>query len=479
MSLSSNHIINNATLDFHFSGNADGFSFQQEMRDWFDDFVKQIEAQLDALPVSETVVSIDRVELAVELNGGDWREQLSSKLNEQLKEKLQLIKAGHVAESNYSEQTVKQHFAPVFLHFLQFGYLPWQSATLTDQQWNERLEQLLVDADQTFVLHLKDVLLASQSSRERFIQIVPFQSAVELFNRYTASRSVVYQRLVHDLQLLMKVAVVHHFQYIKQVLYKAFLLNLSEGADPLITKQELAKSIHKKALLQPEVIDVISQLQFQSNRLINLQKELKEQKKPAHQKSEMRKHRLQQLLQEEQELLLQQEQLHHLNDESIYISNAGLVIVAAFIPAMFEKLGYASAQTISDQSKAVCVLQHLVTGHDKMQEYELVLPKILCGIPLSKPVNCTNFRVYKEQRREADELLASVIEYWSVLQNTSVEGLRQSFLQRNGKLTYNGKDWMLQVEQQPYDMLLQHLPWNISMIRLPWMNHLLKTEWVY
>ena len=73
MSLSSNHIINNATLDFHFSGNTDGFSFQQEMGDWFDDFVKQMDAQLDTLPISETVLSSYRVELAVELNGGDCR----------------------------------------------------------------------------------------------------------------------------------------------------------------------------------------------------------------------------------------------------------------------------------------------------------------------------------------------------------------------------------------------------------------------
>jgi hypothetical protein len=84
----------------------------------------------------------------------------------------------------------------------------------------------------------------------------------------------------------------------------------------------------------------------------------------------------------------------------------------------------------------------------------------------------------KEQIAEADVMLLSVIEHWSVLKNTSVQGLRESFLQRNGKLTLVNNEWLLQVEQKSYDMLLQHLPWSISMIKLPWMKNLLKTEWV-
>jgi hypothetical protein len=35
-----------------------------------------------------------------------------------------------------------------------------------------------------------------------------------------------------------------------------------------------------------------------------------------------------------------------------------------------------------------------------------------------------------EQLAEADEMLLSVIEHWTVLKNTSVRGLREAFLQR-------------------------------------------------
>lgn len=154
-----------------------------------------------------------------------------------------------------------------------------------------------------------------------------------------------------------------------------------------------------------------------------------------------------------------------------------MVIVAAFIPALFEKTGLAVANEIKYLDRAVCFLQFLVTDSANMMEYELVLPKIICGVPIEQTIDTGRFHPDKALRKEADDVLTSVIEHWNILQNTSVNGLRESFLKRNGKLTFDGKDWLLQVEQQPYDMLLQHLPWNISMIKLPWMEQLLKTEW--
>jgi len=106
-----------------------------------------------------------------------------------------------------------------------------------------------------------------------------------------------------------------------------------------------------------------------------------------------------------------------------------------------------------------------------------VLPKLLCGIDIEFPIN-TNIRITDDQMKEVDEMLLAIIEHWSVLKNTSIDGLRESFLKRSGKLTIENREWLLQIEQRPYDMLLQQLPWGISMIKLPWMKKLLITEWV-
>lgn len=164
--------------------------------------------------------------------------------------------------------------------------------------------------------------------------------------------------------------------------------------------------------------------------------------------------------------------------EGVFVHNAGLVIVANFLPMFFKKLSLLSeGNEITDKSKAAMLVQYLASGKENIAEFELGLAKILCGLEMQTPVN-TTILLTTNEKEEANELLLSVIEYWSILKKTSVQGLRDSFLQREGKLSFSGNEWLLQVEQKSYDMLLQQLPWNISMIKLPWMKNLLKTEWV-
>ena len=84
-----------------------------------------------------------------------------------------------------------------------------------------------------------------------------------------------------------------------------------------------------------------------------------------------------------------------------------------------------------------------------------------------------------ETEKEVNSVLSSIIEHWSVLKETSVPGLQESFLRREGKLVFNKNRWLLTVEQRPYDMLLKQLPWSITMLQLSWMQHMLITEWIY
>ena len=479
MNTTANHIIKHATLDFQYNGKTDGFSFQQDVRNWFDEFIAQLDHEMIDLSVDDKVVSINELQLEVELSGTDWQQQASHKIMKQLKDRIRLIKTGAVSSAGYTERPATWHFAELFLYYLQNGNLPWYASAITTVQWDEQIETLMLHADEKFVQELKDLLSQSNNSRERLLQEIPFQTTVELFRSASVQRPVIHQRLIHDLQLLMKIAIIHHYNDLKQVVYRAFLLNLSEKTDPLQIKQELTQSIYKKALINPAIVESVRDVQFQSQWLIALKKELTENEKNTKAKHEVRKYRQQKQLQEKQELLQQQEVLQQSLNQPVFISNAGLVLVAAFLPALFEKTKVSVDQKIHNHDKAVCFVHYLATGNENMQEYELVLPKILCGTAIDKPIDAGKFHLNKSLRKEAEEMLTSVIEYWNILQNTSVDGLRDSFLKRNGKLSYDGKDWLLQVEQQSYDMLLQHLPWNISMIKLPWMQQMLKTEWIY
>jgi hypothetical protein len=165
--------------------------------------------------------------------------------------------------------------------------------------------------------------------------------------------------------------------------------------------------------------------------------------------------------------------------EGTYLSNAGLVIVAAFLPAFFKILGLASNDILQNKSMAVCLIQYLATGNENMQDADLLLPKILCGMSVNASIDTSHFTTAYEIKNEVKEMLQSVIVHWGILQNTSTDSFQQSFLQRKGKLQFAENKWLLHMEPRPYDMLLQHLHWNFSMIQLPWMEKMLLTEWIY
>jgi hypothetical protein len=161
--------------------------------------------------------------------------------------------------------------------------------------------------------------------------------------------------------------------------------------------------------------------------------------------------------------------------EGAVIHNAGLVIVAPFLPAYFDSCGITSGGKLTDVNKAIALLHYLVFGQMDYREYDTLLNKILCGTNIAAPIAMVQ-EISAEEQEKSEQLLQSVISYWSVLKNTSPGGLREGFLQRKGTLVYKAT-WVLQVEQKSIDVLLQHLPWTIGYIRLPWMTSLLQTQW--
>lgn len=163
-------------------------------------------------------------------------------------------------------------------------------------------------------------------------------------------------------------------------------------------------------------------------------------------------------------------------EEGIYIENAGLVLLHPFLPRFFTGLGIAGEDKLLQPGRALCLLHYLATGRLIAPEHELILPKILCNVPLETPVE-SDVAVTLAEQEEAAALLAAVIRHWDALRNTSADGLRGTFLLRPGKVSLRGADWQLMVESRGFDVLLDQLPWGISMIRLPWMERMLWVEW--
>ncbi|NUQ23496.1 MAG: hypothetical protein HUU34_06065 [Saprospiraceae bacterium] len=162
-----------------------------------------------------------------------------------------------------------------------------------------------------------------------------------------------------------------------------------------------------------------------------------------------------------------------------YIQNAGVVLLHPYLSRLFKHLELTTDAVFRDESsrqQAVFLLHYLATGEAQAPEYQLVLPKFLCGMPLDLPLDHA-LALSPEAMAEADTLLQAVIDNWGVLGKTSPDGLRQGFLQRAGILEQQSAGWQLRIERHTLDILLDRLPWNLRIVKLPWMPELLRVAW--
>lgn len=167
-------------------------------------------------------------------------------------------------------------------------------------------------------------------------------------------------------------------------------------------------------------------------------------------------------------------------EEKIFISNAGLILFHPFLQAAFTDLGWldGTRHFINErvQQKAILLLQYLCNGKSRQAEHELVLNKLLCNWPVALPLSVSaNFS--KKEKQVCTDLLEALLEYWSVLKNTSAAGLLESFVNRKGLIQQKEDGYLLQVEKKSIDILIESLPFSLFTIKLPWNEQIIYTEW--
>lgn len=165
--------------------------------------------------------------------------------------------------------------------------------------------------------------------------------------------------------------------------------------------------------------------------------------------------------------------------ERITVKNAGVVIIAAFLPAYYERLGMLENGTFKDfnsRERGAYLLQYLVYYAFKFDENELPLNKILMGIPITQTTE-QMMEITQEEKDLSDSLLIGVISNWEKVKNSSTIAIQESFLQRDGIITIEDDKYKLAIERRSIDILMDHIPWNYSVIKLPWMEKPLYIEW--
>lgn len=487
------HIIRHAQLNLHVAGGQSGMGLQREAQGWMDSLFDLLGPELDLLAGNEKWLSLDALNIEIAVQGENWQEDALRQVKTRILDTIRLYANYEIEGNGFSISAPTMHFANAFLYYLQHGRLPWNINPRIRENWKEEIRALFEKAEPSFAGNCAALLKHQIPARQRMARAL---GPVELVNWL-----LVHSESIGGAGSYLSNDLAHFATFLPKEVFANFKTEWSEWVIGLWFADETKRQIIPGVALQRQSHPVMAKAFMgwaassnpQSQPFIQLKENLFAIQKtkgflkgtsPLANKYSREKEGQAPISavlpqgetgQERPKALLELEGTRN----GIFIQNAGLVILAPFLPMIFKNLNIWVDGIWHNREGAVCLVQYLMGGSTTMEEYELVLPKLLCGLHPDDLVDPGGFLPGEKWETEANELLKSVIEYWSILKDTSVEGLRGSFLAREGKLLNKGQDWQLLVEQKPYDMLLQHLPWNISMVKLPWMEGMLYTEWIY
>lgn len=165
--------------------------------------------------------------------------------------------------------------------------------------------------------------------------------------------------------------------------------------------------------------------------------------------------------------------------DAVYINNAGLCMLWPFLGAFFERLDLMQNGQFHDQAAKQCaasLLHYVVYEELNPPEYMLPFNKLLCGMPIDNVFDLAT-PLTTAQTVACDELLEAVVGNAPILNKMSVNGFRGSFLLRQGSLSASEGSWLLRVERETYDLVLERFPWSWQWFKLPWMEYPMRVEW--
>jgi hypothetical protein len=421
----------------------------------------------------DEVVSIDRVELNVtgltEQNmETELIRRIVSALNRALERQLGASRTTQSARARPISRSVLEEIC----FFVQRGFLPWPVSN--PRQWQLQAAQILAAAP-FHELSLLISLLTSGSARLRFVRHFPAVLHGRILPELWQTPDL--EPLLEDAEILFLSTLAPESADLRlrddvlAILLEHGILRRGEGQAGL----EAAARVILDRVLQERPFPLLSRFAWRSRSFARVANDWigPWEIPPVSSPSPVPQARLSPAAERESPVLRGGPAS---SDEPIFINNAGLVIVAPYLPTLFTKLGLEEEGRIVKPADALMLTHYLVFGAPECSEWDLVLGKILCGIPLEEAVQVSG-ELLPEHMAEANALLRGVIANWPALKNTSIDGLRETFLQREGILARATIGWKLRVERKAPDVLLDTLPWTISMIRLPWMECMLTTEW--
>nr|WP_271446468.1 contractile injection system tape measure protein [Citrobacter sp. Awk 4] len=164
--------------------------------------------------------------------------------------------------------------------------------------------------------------------------------------------------------------------------------------------------------------------------------------------------------------------------QQLPVCNAGLVALWPLLPDLFQRLGLWDKGTFildNARQQAANCLDWLIWQDDSLQEGPMVLTRWLCGLLLNE--ECQREEVTSQHKFVLETWLAQLplqLPGWRILSMTDVRTL---FLQRSGTMVFQENGLLLQVDPQPFDVLLSDWPWPLTSLMLPWLPAAMAIDW--
>ncbi|PYR65970.1 MAG: hypothetical protein DMF88_17955 [Acidobacteria bacterium] len=166
-------------------------------------------------------------------------------------------------------------------------------------------------------------------------------------------------------------------------------------------------------------------------------------------------------------------------DEAIYLSGAGAVLVHPFLEQLFRERGLLDGKRfrgLEARDRAVQMIGVMTFGRADVAEHELVLAKVLCGAAIEEPLEPVLLE--DDDVAACDALVRAVLQHWTALRSSSPEWLRAQFFLREGKLEDVDSGRRLTIERRAQDVLLARLPWGVGVVALPWLPAQMFVHWL-
>ncbi|MEM8895597.1 MAG: contractile injection system tape measure protein, partial [Bacteroidota bacterium] len=165
----------------------------------------------------------------------------------------------------------------------------------------------------------------------------------------------------------------------------------------------------------------------------------------------------------------------------LFVPNAGLVLLNGFFKMLFERLNLLNIDEFvgdHEQMQAAHYLQYVAMGNSQGQEAEMILNKLLVGIPVGQPIISAP-EISPSNIDIVEGMLSAAIGHWPAIGKSSHDGFRGNWFVREGVLYESDEYWNLTVEKRSYDILLNQSPFSFSIVKYPWMPKPLKVDWPY